>query len=316
MSKVNRNEPKRSRASESRTSLMEFERQFPDDATCLEYLVKTLYPNGIFCPKCEKVTKHFRNTQRPSYSCEFCGHHEHPMVRTIFQDSPTSLKLWFYAMYLMASTRCGISAKQLERELGVTYKTAWRMFNKIRSLASAAEEVAPPLGGRGEAVEMDETYIGPDREHNVPVFGMTQRKRNGKPGRVRAVVIPDGAKTTSVMPHIKAKVLPASIVYTDESPIYNAVERIGAGHRHRRIYHSLKVYVQGDIHTSTVDGFWALVKNGIGGVYHGVSTKHLQAYLDEYGFRYNRRKHPAGVFNAWLSLVGNGKAQAQQTASE
>ena len=316
MPKVNRNDPKRSKSSDSRTALMEFERQFPDDVTCLGYLVKTLYPNGIFCPKCQRVTKHHRNSGRPAYSCQFCGRHEHPMVGTIFENSATSLKLWFYAMYLMASTRCGISAKQLERELGVTYKTAWRMFNKIRSLASAAETAAPPLGGDGESVEMDETYIGPDRERAVPVFGITQRKRGDKPGRVRVVAIPDGAKTTSVMPHVRERVLPASIIYTDESPIYNAITRIGMGHERRRIYHSLKVYVQGDIHTSTVDGFWALVKNGIGGVYHGVSTRHLQKYLDEYAFRYNNRKHPKGMFNVWLGLVGKEKVKAREAASE
>jgi transposase len=258
MARVDRNEPKRSRSSDSRTSLMEFEKQFPDDVSCLEYLVQTLYPNGIYCPKCKKVTKHFRNTKRPSYSCEFCGHHEHPMVGTIFQDSPTSLKLWFYAMYLMASTRCGISAKQIERELGVTYKTAWRMFNKIRSLATGAERSAPPLGGKDERVEMDETYIGPDRERATPIFGMTQRKRGDQPGRVRAVMVKD-AKTTTLMPHVKERVLPASIVYTDDAPVYNALGRLESGYQHRRIYHSLKVYVQGDIHTSTwsASGRWS-----------------------------------------------------------
>ena len=122
MSKVNRNEPKRSTASESRYSIFEFDRDFPDDAACLDYLVAWLYPNGIHCPKCDKVTKHYRDAGRPSYACEFCGHHEHPMRGTIFQDSATSLRLWFYAIYLMTSTRGGISAKQLERELGVTYK--------------------------------------------------------------------------------------------------------------------------------------------------------------------------------------------------
>jgi transposase len=312
MSKVNRNDPKRSKSSDSKTALMEFEEMFPNDAACLEYLVKALYPNGIHCPKCQKVTKHYRDTGRPSYTCEFCGHHVHPMAGTIFQDSATSLKLWFYAIYLMSSTRCGISAKQLERELGVTYKTAWRMFNRIRSLMSNAETAAPPLGGNGEAVEMDETYIGPRRGESVPVFGITQRKRGNQPGRVRVVAIPNGAKITSVMPHVKAKVLPATMVYTDESPLYNPVTKIGAGHQHRRIYHSLRVYVQGDIHTSTVDGFWALVKNGIGGVYHGVSTKHLQAYLDEYAFRYNSRKHPAGVFNVLLSQVRKEQAAASE----
>jgi transposase len=154
MSKVDRNKPVRSSASESRYTLFEFDREFPDDAACLEWLVRYRYPDGIYCPKCEKVTKHYREKKRPSYSCQFCGHRVHPMVGTIFEDSATSLRLWFYGIYLMASTRCGISAKQLERELGVTYKTAWRMFKQIRSLLTQDEE-------RFEGtVEVDEAFIG------------------------------------------------------------------------------------------------------------------------------------------------------------
>ena len=133
MSQVNRNQPRRGTASESRYTLFEFDKQFPDDAACLDYLMAERYPDGVFCEKCHKVTKHYREKARPSWSCEFCGHRVHPMVGTIFEDSATSLRLWFYGIYLMASTRCGISAKQLERELGVTYKTAWRMFHQIRS---------------------------------------------------------------------------------------------------------------------------------------------------------------------------------------
>ncbi len=149
MSKVDRNNPKRSTASESQYTIFEFERAFPDDAACLDHLVRRRYPNGISCPTCQKVTKHFREASRPSYACEYCGHHEHPMVGTIFEGSATSLKLWYYAIFLMSSTRCGISAKQLERELGVTYKCAWRMFNKIRSLMTTDETFAG-------TVELDE----------------------------------------------------------------------------------------------------------------------------------------------------------------
>src|SRR5688500_11744228 len=116
MSKTNRNDPVRAASSDARFSLMEFEREFADDAACLEYLVSHLYPDGINCPTCGKVTKHHRVTKRPAYACQFCGRHEYPMKGTIFQGSSTSLHLWFYAIYLMASTRCGISAKQLERE--------------------------------------------------------------------------------------------------------------------------------------------------------------------------------------------------------
>jgi transposase-like protein len=110
---------------------MEFEREFPDDAACLEWLMAHRYPDGVFCASCERITKHHRERKRTSYSCQFCGHRVHPMVGTIFENSATSLRLWFYAVYLMTSTRCGVSAKHLERELGVTYKTAWRMAKQI-----------------------------------------------------------------------------------------------------------------------------------------------------------------------------------------
>src|SRR6266568_5576012 len=153
--KTNRNAPENAHSSDATTTIFDFEQRFPDDASCLAELVSMLYPNGIFCRgKCQKVTKHHRLKNRPAYSCQFCGHLEYPMKGTIFEGSSTSLKLWFHAMYLMASTRCGISAKQLEREIGVTYKTAWRMFNKIRSLLTQGED---PFSG---TVEVDEAYYG------------------------------------------------------------------------------------------------------------------------------------------------------------
>jgi len=142
---------------------MEFEREYPDDAACLEMLVKRLYPGGIFCPTCKAITKHHREAKRPSYACQNCGHHEHPMRGTIFQDSATSLTLWFYAIYLMSSTRCGISAKQLERELGVTYKCAWRMFNRIRSMLNENDD-GPKLSGK---VEVDESFYGGKKRTNI-----------------------------------------------------------------------------------------------------------------------------------------------------
>jgi transposase len=138
----------------------DFDRKFPDDATCLEWLKSYLYPEGIFCDKCKRVTKHHRVISRPSYSCDYCGHHVHPTAGTIFHKSPTPLTTWFYAIYLMASTRCGISAKQIQRETGVTYKCAWRMFKQIRSML----EENIPVGGKGKGVEVDEMYYGGRRE--------------------------------------------------------------------------------------------------------------------------------------------------------
>ncbi len=232
MSKVDRNNPKRSKASDSPLTFFEFDRKYPDDAACLEALVKKLYPDGIYCPTCEKITKHHRDKSRPSYSCQFCGHREHPMVGTIFENSATSLKLWFYAIYLMSSTRCGISAKQLERELGVTYKTAWRMFHKIRSLLDQGD---PLLGG---TVEADEAYVGgaakwrnkgiPEHKgrgpvDKTPVFGLAKRGKGDKGGTIVAKVVDDaGAKT--ILPHVRTKVLPESVVYTDEAMIYQQLD--------------------------------------------------------------------------------------------
>ena len=117
-----------------RYTITQLNRDFPNDDACLEWLENYLYPDGIFCETCGRVTKHYKIASRRSYSCDFCGHHVHPTAGTIFEKSTTPLKLWFHAIFLMSSTRCGISAKQIERETGVTYKTAWRMFRQIRSL--------------------------------------------------------------------------------------------------------------------------------------------------------------------------------------
>lgn len=139
-------------------------REFPDDAACLEWLWRTRHSeNGTHseCPKCEEWREFKRygtSQQRQSWTCTGCGHHLHPTAGTIFHKSSTSLHLWFYAMYLMTGTRCGISAKQLERELGVTYKTAWRMAYLIRNKLMTQTDVGPFAGG--QPVEMDETYDG------------------------------------------------------------------------------------------------------------------------------------------------------------
>jgi transposase-like protein len=275
----------------------DFNRDFPNDAACLDWLHDYLYPDGIYCKLCQRVTKHHRVQSRPSYSCDWCGHHVHPTAETIFEKSTTSLRHWFYAIYLMASTRCGISAKQLERELGVTYKTAWRMFHEIRSLLN---EKGGKLRGY---VEMDETYIGGRRrgkrgrgaEGKSIVAGVVERK-----GRIVARKVIN-VRARTLLPILQESVIRGSTVYTDELGSYNHVR--GLGYRHRRIQHAAKVYVVGDIHTNTVDGFWSLLKRGINGVYHSVSAKHLQSYLDEYSFRYNHRNDSRPMFKSFLLQV-------------
>jgi transposase-like protein len=234
------------------------------------------------------ATKH----QRQSWTCTACGHHLHPTAGTIFHRSSTSLRLWFHAMYLMTSTRCGISAKQLERELGVHYKTAWRMFNRIRNELMAEGEPAPSL--RGE-VEVDETSWGGKprrkfktrqesiafREAKPTVLGMVERG-----GRVRARVIPTrfGEPLSDA---VRANVNPEAILYTDDWLSYRPLAREYAGHR--VINHSAGSYVEGDIYTNTIEGFFGNLKTGMRGTYKLVSKKWLQSYLDEYAWRYNHR---------------------------
>jgi transposase len=301
MAKTNRKNPTRAKSSESKYSLMEFMRQFPDDEACLDQLWRDGYsPDGehTYCPKCETVRSFKRydtSQQRQSYTCTACGHHIHPTAGTIFHKSSTSLQLWFYAIYLMSSTRCGISAKQVERELGVTYKTAWRMCKEIRT--KLMEQGNEKMGG---TIEADETYVGGRRRgtrrgrpgadsHKVPVFGMAQRS-----GKVMAVTVPN-AKGATLMPQVIERAIPASTIYTDEYRVYDRLTKLGFNHA--RINHSEKVYVSGDVHTNTIEGFWSLVKRGISGVYHNVSAKYLQGYLNEYAWRYNHRDNPKSLFS-------------------
>lgn len=278
-------------------TIRDFKRNFPNDDACLEWLKNAKYPDGIFCEKCQKITKHYRITKRPAYACEICGNHVYPMVGTILEKSATPLSIWFHAMYLMANTRCGISARQLQRETGVTYKTAWRMFSKIRSMLD------DNLILEGSSVEVDETYIGGKRH------GKRGRGAAGKSialgavergGNIIAKKVSD-VKARTLLPFIRAKVLPRSVVYTDELPSYNKLSQ--HGYVHRRVHHAAKIYVSGDAHTNSIEGFWSLVKRGINGVYHAVSDKYLQGYLNEYSFRYNRRNSEAAMFGAFLARL-------------
>lgn len=277
-------------------TISDFNKDFPDDHACLEYIKNRRWPDGIICPPCGQTRKHHRVTGRTAYACDYCGHHVYPLAGTIFEKSTTPLRYWFHAMYVMGSTRCGISAKQIERETGVTYKTAWRIFKQVRTL------MVEDIRLEGYSVEVDETYVGGKRRggkrgRGAPgktiVAGAVERG-----GRVIARVVPD-VKARTLLPFIRAKVLPRSTVYTDELPSYNKLW--ADGYMHRRIHHASKVYVRGDIHTNSIEGFWSLVKRGIGGVHHAVSQKYLQSYLDEYAFRYNRRGMETPMFLAIVS---------------
>jgi len=298
MPPANRHEPRRAKSSTSDYSVTEFLAEFPDDAACLEHLWRTRYaPDGehAHCPKCDcrRTFKRYPTKQgRQSWTCTGCGHHVHPTAGTIFAKSSTSLRLWFHAMYLMTSTRCGISAKQLERELGVHYKTAWRMFNKIRNELMAEDELVLPLSGE---VEVDETSWGGRPRHKLRDFKEVAAFREAKPtvlgmvergGRVRLRVIA-GRRGEPLSGAVRANVDPTSILFTDDWRPYRPLAPEYADHR--IINHSAGSYVVGDTHTNTIEGFFGNLKTGMRGTYKKVSRKWLQSYLDEYAWRYNQR---------------------------
>lgn len=274
-----------------------FATRFPDDDACLEWLKNKQYPNGIECPICKKVTKHHKRANRPCYECDICRHEVYPMANTIFYKSATPLKIWFEAMFWIATTRSGHSAKELQRRTGVTYKTAWRMFKQIRTLLDENNDMLT------NEVEVDETYVGGTRhgtrgrgaEGKTAVIGIAQRK-----GKVISQVVTD-TKRSTVMPLITKNVAKKSIIYTDEYPVYDCVDKLGF--EHETVNHGNSIYVNGNASTNTIEGFWSLVKRGINGVYHAVSPKYLQSYLNEYQFRYNHRNDKQPMFVSVLNQI-------------
>ena len=285
-----------------RYTIRQFNEDFPSEDACLEHVARLVYVTWpeVHCRVCDELRKHHRIKSRKVFSCQKCGTHVSPLAGTIFEKSRTPLKSWFYAMYLMSTTRMGISAKQLERELGVTYKTAWRMFKQIRELM---DEDTGPLSG---TVEVDETWHGgklrlPGRKghtgqrpgysslaNKTPVVGAVERG-----GRVTATVVANVRKGTLV-PLVTAHVMPESTVFTDEHTAYNDLPK--RGYQHKRVNHSANVYVDGDVHTNTIEGFWSLLKNGIRGAHRAVGADELQSYVNEYVFRYNHRKDTQPMF--------------------
>jgi transposase len=276
-------------------TVKDFQKAFHSDDVCLEYIRLNKYPERIDCPACGKSALFHKVNGRKTYACDFCGYQISPTAGTIFHKSPTPLTTWFYVIYLMAQTRGGISAKQIQRETGVTYKCAWRMCKQIRDMLC---EDCEKLDGE---VELDESYFGGKHEGTrgrgaegkTAVFGMVERG-----GKLSAKTV-SNVKSATLLPMVAEHVANGSDVYTDEFRVYAALP--GMGYKHGVVQHSDKVYVQGNAHTNTIEGFWSQCKNGIRGVYHAVSADYLQHYLDEYSFRYNHRNDVSPMFFSFLS---------------
>ncbi|MCY3762029.1 MAG: IS1595 family transposase [Gemmatimonadetes bacterium] len=274
------------------TTFYEFQKRFPDNAACLEHLMKVRYGGTeIICPKCGRRGKFYPMRTQLGYVCQHCGHHVHPCAGTSLHRTHAPLHKWFFAMFLFSTFRHGVSAKELERQLGVSYPTALRMTHLIRE-HMAEVDGEHPLDGD---VEADETYVGGRRrgagrsyrKDRAVVFGMVERE-----GDVMAKVVPD-VKRRTLEPIIRENVEKGSTVHTDELRSYLSLGK--AGYVHRTVKHSEGEYVDGDSHVNAVEGFWARLKNSIRGTHVHVSKKHLSKYVKEFEYRYNRRKQPERV---------------------
>lgn len=271
-----------------------FQELYPNDDVCLEKIFQDRFGNVKFCPSCAAETKFYRVKKRQCYACQWCGYQLFPLAGTIFRKTTTPLTDWFHAIYLFSVAKNGVSAKELERHLGVTYKTAWRMCKQVRLLM---QQESGQLTGE---LEIDETYIGGYKKGSKsfrdkePVFGIVERH-----GRVKAQHV-KGTGARVLLPIIQANVDLNSSINSDEYGSYKTLTR--RGYTHTTVNHSTLEYVRGSAHTNTIEGFWSQMKRSIDGTYHAVSPKYLQSYVDEFVFRYNLRGVAVGPVLLELAL--------------
>lgn len=263
-------------------TIKDLKKEFNTDAQCVKFVFENRYGKDFVCPACKATGKFYFIESRKRFDC-VCGFAVSPLSGTIFHKSSTPLTMWFHAIFLFASSRNGVSAKELERQLGVTYKTAWRLAKQIRILFAQANN---PLSG---VVEADETYIGGIRKgkrgrgasNKTAVFGIVQRK-----GAIKAQVV-ESINIKTIQPIIDSSVVKGASIITDEFNVYNQVKK--SGYEHYTIQHGIGEYVRGLVHSNSIEGFWSQLKRSINGTHHSVSPKYLQLYLDEFVWRYSHR---------------------------
>jgi transposase len=283
----------------------DFFARFPTEDACLTHIMEVRYGLRHVCQACGVEGTFHKLTERRAFSCASCGDHVYPCAGTIFQDSRTPLRVWFYAIFLFVTTRHGVSGKELERALGVTYKTAWRMGQQIRLLMAKADGFELMQGH----IEMDEAYVGGytpgalgrNQPKKTIVFGMKERG-----GRTVAETVPD-LKATTLSERVRQNVARGSIVSTDELPVYGLLSR--DGYRHGRVNHSQEQWSRYDQrahawhHTNSVESFWNLFKNSVRSTHIHVSRKYMDRYLKEFTFRANHRAMSNAMFDLLVSAV-------------
>jgi len=286
---------------------------FGSEDKCHDYLEELRWPDGVTCPRCESK-KISRISKRRQFDCDSCRYQFSVRAGTIFHDSHLPIWKWFLAVYLMCESKKGISANQLKRTLAVSYKTAWYLCHRIRH---AMRDDSPDL--LEGIIEVDETYIGGKaKNRHVNERAKRRGERQGKGGglsdktMVMGAIARDGDIRLKIGPKATEVILEAFIrsavdpdeaekIITDAHKAYAGLKHGDA--KHESVDHSADEWVRGDAHTNTVESAWSLLKRSIIGSYHQLSEKHLEAYLDEFSFRFNNRNNPWLFRDTMLKLI-------------
>jgi len=253
-------------------TIRDFFKQFPTDNACLEHIFQIRFGQGHVCIKCDRKANWYKIQAERAYSCQWCGHHLHPTVGTPFEDSRTPLQLWFYAIYLFTTSRHGVPAKELERQLGVTYKCAWRIAHEIRKHMAEVDGEFPLFG----EVEIDETMVGGYRPgkrgrgaaNKTVVFGMLQRD-----GQVMTKIVPNVRRHT-LQPIIEKNVTEGTTIHTDELNSYKGLDK--KGYTHHAVSHGIGEYVKGNSHVNGMENYWKHFKGSVNGTHMHISKQHLE----------------------------------------
>lgn len=283
----------------------EFFARFPDDDACLSHIMEVRYGLRHICQACGVEGTFHKLTGRRAFSCSSCGDHLYPCAGTIFKDSRTPLRVWFYAIYLFVTTRHGVSGKELERSLGVTYKCAWRMGQQIRTLMAKADGFEKMKGH----VEIDETYVGGVNSMGhgrgvagkTAVVGLVERK-----GRKVAKVV-DDVTTRTLRGLVHQNIERGATISTDEFKSYKLLKKDGYDHKavnHSKNQWAAYNYRRDEWHsTNSVEAFWSLFKRSVLGTHIHISKKWMQNYLNEFTFRSNRRAMAGAMFDLLIASV-------------
>jgi transposase-like protein len=259
--------------------------QFPDDNACLQMIFDSRYGELKACPKCGVVNaKYYRVNKRMSFVCKECRHQIYPLVGTIFEKSTTPLTDWFHAIYLFSVSKNGVSAKEIERQVGVSYKTAHRMAKMIRVVMSENGM----LGFLGSTVETDELYIGGRRKQSEAMDNKTPLLAALEVGGHVRTKIVSTVSSATILPFLLETIYEGTTLHTDESKIYHNKE-VERRFEHASVRHIAKEFVRNGVTTNHVEGFFGNFRRALDGTYHSVSPRYLGSYAAEFAFRYNHR---------------------------